>query len=162
VTPQPHFIDLSSRPARSTPLAELRSVAGASEHLLEGIRRHRELYGRTASALRLHALPRGVPIDLASQLHELCAANKDQAAMEKLLERLEADLRADRPGLVDAILKRLDVQRLAPAVLIAALTITVPAKGALREREGFLRRVESFLGSTLGKDRAAALLATRR
>jgi hypothetical protein len=113
-------------------------------------------------ALHLHALPKAVPIDLASQLYELCAAKRDQAAVEKLLAGFEADLRAARPQLVDAALKRLDARRLVPAVLIAALTITVPAKPVLHERASFLLRAEAVLRETLGDDRAAALLATRR
>jgi hypothetical protein len=159
---QPQFIDLSSRPARATPRVEPRSISGSLGALREGLRRHEELYGGTARALRLHALPTVVPVDLASQLYQLCAAKKDQSAVEKLLGRLEADLRAGRPESVDVILKRLDVERLAPAVLVAALTITVPAKSVLREREGFLERVEELLRRSLGNDRAAALLATRR
>lgn len=87
---------------------------------------------------------------------------KEQAAVEKLLARLEDDLRTNKLRIVDDILKRLDVEKLAPAVLIAVLTITLPAKGDLHEREGFLNRVDTLLRRNLGDDRTAALLASRR
>jgi DNA segregation ATPase FtsK/SpoIIIE-like protein len=102
-----------------------------------------------------------VPL-LADELYALCAQGRDQEAVERVLSRFESDLRADRFAAVDEVLSQVDVARLAPSVLIAALTITVPAKDLLRARAAFFRQVEETLRASLGPERADALLVTRR
>lgn len=99
---------------------------------------------------------------LVDELYALCAQGRDQEAVERVLSRFESDLRARRFAAVDEVLSQADVARLAASVLIAALTITVPAKDLLRARAAFLRQVEETLRASLGPERADALLVARR
>lgn len=158
----PEFIDLSNQPRTSQPRNDRRLFESGSIQIERGLRVHEELYGGTADALRLHALPSAVVIDFPSSLYELCRSEREQAAVERLLARLEQDLRGNELDAVDAILARLDVEKLAPAVLVAALAITVTAKTELPARADFLHRSETALRNRLGADRANALLALRR
>lgn len=97
-----------------------------------------------------------------SQLYELCGSGREQKAIEVVLIYLERSLRRADWRLVDDILEQLDVTRLTPAILIAALSITVPARAFLSARPAFLRRAEAFMAHSLGHEKANALLATRR
>ena len=91
----------------------------------------------------------------------ICVRCGEQEAVERLLLRLEDDLRAGRFAVVDKILAQTDTERFGPVVLITALAITLPAKQSLRERESFLARVEATLKKSFSDERAAALLAMR-
>jgi hypothetical protein len=153
--------DLSIR-ERQAYLPEPRSLGATAEAISKAVHDHQELYGGTARMLRLHALPTAIPLALESHIYALSASGNDQAALETLLAWLDHDLRRDRFVAVDDMLRQLEVSRLGPAVLLAALTITHPAREMLRERVAFLERVEHCLRQTLGDDRAAALLTTRR
>jgi hypothetical protein len=100
-------------------------------------------------------------LDLESQLYALCATNNEQAAVEKIIIRLEALLRAGAFELVDEFLQNLDVTRVSAAVLLGALTITHPAKTQLNWRAQFLMRATYQLQTLLGFTRATALLENR-
>ncbi len=110
---------------------------------------------------------KGVGIDderqhFLNELYELCAQNREQRAVERFLVRLEADLREGRFPAVDAFMELVEVNRLAPAVLLATLSITLPAKQSLAKRAAFLVRVDVELRRCIGDERAHALLARRQ
>lgn len=97
-----------------------------------------------------------------SELYDLCKQQREQKAIEVVLLRLEHGVRSARRQFVDNVLARAEVARLTPAVLLAALSITFPAKDFLEARNAFLARAEASIEEALGHDRAAALLASRR
>lgn len=132
------------------------AVEPTSERVLNGVRDHVSLAGRLIS------LSRAIPVKFESQLYEFCSRGREQRAIEALLLRLEEDLHAGRFATVDDVLNRLDVHRVAPGVLVAALTITGHARAELRHRAAFVARAEQALVSALGADRAATLLTNRR
>ena len=95
-------------------------------------------------------------------IYRLHAEGRAQAAAQRLLLSLEADLHAGNMARADHRLAALDVTRVGPAALIAATTITSYAHDRLDERADFLMRAEQHLIQTLGAARALSLLATRR
>lgn len=88
--------------------------------------------------------------------------SSSQKELEKTLLMMEGCLRTRQYGEVDDWFKHCPPEAVDPAVILGALSITVPAKSALKEREGFLRRAESWLKVKLGETRALALLEHRR
>ena len=99
---------------------------------------------------------------IVEELYQLCAQHREQEAVERLLAQFDINLRAGRFSLVDEILAEADVRRLGSAVLVAALSITLPARDSLVQRAAFLARTEAALRESIGAERTAALLATRR
>jgi len=97
-----------------------------------------------------------------SDLYGLCEREREQRAIEFVLVHLERSLRRAQWRSVDDVMTRLDVNRLTPAVVVAVLSITVPAKAFLKARRAFLERAEGFLSKSLGQERARSLLVTRR
>jgi hypothetical protein len=96
------------------------------------------------------------------ELYVLCEREREQKAIEFVLVHLERSLRRAQWRSVDDVMTRLDVSRLTPAVVVAVLSITFPAKAFLKVRSAFLERAEGFLSRSLGQERARALLVTRR
>jgi hypothetical protein len=97
------------------------------------------------------------------ELYELCRDGGSQLALVRLLERLDADLRAERFVDVSALLARLLVDQLSPNVLVGAAAITRFAHEQLgATRSNFVARVTEHLRNVLGEDRANALMQSRR
>jgi hypothetical protein len=82
--------------------------------------------------------------------------------MTKWMTILEAALRNGDFGIVDHHLDTINVDSVSPAILLAILSLTFPAKPGLAARAGFLTRAEASLVRQLGRARASALLAERR
>ena len=99
---------------------------------------------------------------IPEELYEMCAAQNERAAMYRLLMSLNTDLSAGRFAEVDELLAALDTTKLAPVVLLSALSFTLPAASHLPSRTDFLHRAEIHLRATLGDERAERLLDLRR
>lgn len=85
-----------------------------------------------------------------------------QKDMEKWMTIIEAALRNGDFGIADHHLDAINVDSVSPAVILAVLSLTFPAKPQLNARTGFLERAEASLVRQLGRARASALLAERR
>ncbi len=95
-------------------------------------------------------------------LYHFCEVGREQQALRSILAKLESQLRDGDAAGADAVLKLVDVARLAPSVLLAALSITSHGRESLGERTPFLERAESELIKQLGETRTRKLLASRR
>ncbi len=95
-------------------------------------------------------------------VYKLCDEGEEQKAIENVIARFEQELRLNRLNEANEALRQFNVERVSPAVIVAALTITFAAKALLDEREAFVEKAERWLRQTLGDERAANLLATRR
>jgi len=109
---------------------------------------------RPSRILRTHTFLR--------EIYRLCSAKQEQLAVEKILRQLEANLHNNEWTAVDNVLERVDVELVAPSVLLAVMALTVPAKRDLRQRAPFVHRSSNQLRSSLGEERAERLLARRR
>ncbi len=85
-----------------------------------------------------------------------------QREVEEMLGFFEHWLSQGMYEQADERLKFLLVDTVAPAALLAALTITHHEKHKFKHREAFLARVEARLIKTLGAERAESLLRNRR
>jgi hypothetical protein len=128
--------------------------ARAIELGLQQVRRH----GSALATRRLHETL-GVELE---EVYRLCFVHCNQAAAQRLLARLDGELRAARFENVDELLASLDVTLVGSSVLLTALSITSYARERLRARALFLARAEAQLRRSLGDARARALLAHRR
>jgi hypothetical protein len=90
------------------------------------------------------------------------SAESMQREVEGVLAAFEHFLNEGLFLSVDNDLKTFDVERVAPATLVAILSITSHAKDKLKHRDAFLARAEARLVATLGAERAEALLKSRR
>lgn len=63
---------------------------------------------------------------------------------------------------VDDLLQVFLVDKVGPAALVAALTITSHEKAKFKHREAFVARVEARLTQTIGAERTEILLRNRR
>jgi hypothetical protein len=99
---------------------------------------------------------------LLDGIYQLSAKGSEAQALQCLLASLESALSAGDVDSADATLRLLDVARVGPSVLLAALTITSYAKDDLRERPSFMSRAETELRASVGEQRTQNLLATRR
>ncbi len=87
---------------------------------------------------------------------------RDQFVAEQLMNALGVRLLAGDFKFVDDFMTALDVNRIAPAAVISALTITFHGKDQLKNRTAFLERAEASLRVRLGDSRTDQLLETRR
>lgn len=85
-----------------------------------------------------------------------------QREVETLLKHFEERLRSGDYTNVDRRLESCEVEKAAPATLLAALSITAHEPHMFQHRAAFLARVEARLIETLGPERATKLLEHRR
>ena len=96
--------------------------------------------------------------DFLDQVYRLGAAGDLQTATDKIFDNIDGLLVSRSFEMCDRILRHVMVDRLPTALMRSFLTITVAAKDKLKEREGFVRRVEKAMISKRGPETTKKLL----
>lgn len=103
----------------------------------------------------------GPSLDL-NAWYQRCAQGETIGVLEELVGWMEQQLYTEAYDNVNAMLVRTIVDKLAPNVVLGALTMSAHAADRLSARVDFVARAERYLRYVLGDDRAERLLVTRR
>lgn len=92
-------------------------------------------------------------------LYGLTAAGKEDDAIDEVIDCFDDLLARKEFGLCETILRLADINRIAPSVSLAILSMTVIEKNALVKRPAFISRLRLNLINSRGPKEAAELLA---
>lgn len=81
-------------------------------------------------------------------VYRLTGAGKPRKAIRVLFREVDALLTASKFKQVDGILKRIDLSRLTPSLLVAVLSITFQSKQDLNKRAALMDRVRIELAKS--------------
>ena len=93
-----------------------------------------------------------------SSLYRRIGQQSERIVMRMIYSYLYQLRMSEDYGVTDRILEDVDVNRLAPALLTAVLTITAPLSKKLRQRDGFFKRAKQSISRVLSADEAEQIL----